>query len=67
MIIGRPNYSKGQTYDVFVTHTTRGERYVGTVYRANGTIFANPLNSQVQTVPCESWQDAFETCERLAS
>lgn len=40
-------------------------RALGRIYKANGTWFANPFG-RVQTIPCDSRQDAKETVLRLS-
>lgn len=43
------------------------KQLIGTVHKANGTWYAQPRNSQVTMIPCESLADACATVERLGS
>jgi hypothetical protein len=42
------------------------KRLVGDVVKTPAGYFANPRGSQIQSIPCKNWQDAFETVARLA-
>ena len=66
MIIAEKRHT--DSWDVFTADypPESNKRHVGTVVRTPYGVFANPVGCAFQSIPCDNWQDAFETCARLA-